>query len=310
MEETLKDLLTIQGVSGSEEKVLEYIKNKILNKNLEIEEDKMGNLIVKKGNGPEKIMISANMDTIGFITTFIDNKGYIRVSNIGEFNIEDAINKIVCFKDREAIARTNHGKGVEDIFIDFGFDNYDDAYEFIKEGDKISFKNYIIEDENLITSNYLNNRIGCYVLLNLIEEMESKDRTIYFVFSTQDVLGGRGARAAAYKIEPEYSLVLDVEKICDCPEGNESLGLGKGPVLRIMDKNLIIHHEMKEMFEKASSKTGVKLQYNISKEGSAGGNIHRERNGIKTGVISLPLRYGEMANKKDIQNIIKIVKEF
>ena len=125
------------------------------------------------------------------------------------------------------------------------------------------------------------------------------------------MLEGRGARAAAYAIDPMYCIVVDTEAASDDLGGKGRFKLGNGPGLHVFDKNLIVHHEIKEMLENAFQKANIEPQYVFSEKGTDGGRIHKETNGIKTGVISIPVRYknsiAEMANFKDIEKGIEIL---
>ncbi len=315
MDIMLEKLVSAFGVSGHEEEVREVIKEELKHVKCNITEDKMGNLIVKLGEGAEKIMFCAHMDEIGLIATYIEDNGFVRVSNIGEIHASEIVHNFVVFENgvMGKVAAAKSEPKVEDLFIDLGVSSREEALKKVKEGETACLLCDGMEIDDKIMSPCLDDRIGCYILLRMIKEIKETNCELYFVFSTQEELGGRGARAAAYTIEPDYCIVLDTQGTGDYIGAEGNLELGKGPVIKIKDRTLIMHHEIKEMLEIAAKRAEVKIQYGISKGSTDGGNIHKEKGGIKTGVVSIPCRYphsiSEMVSMKDVEDAIRILKE-
>jgi len=301
------------GVSGSEEIVRELIKNELKDICCDIKEDKMGNLIVMMGKGQEKIMISSHIDQIGVIVTYIEDSGILRVGNIGNLKAEEIVHNFVKFKDGTIgkIGASKYNPSMEDLYIDLGLKSREEVLKKVKEGDTAAFENPYLSIGNNIVSPSLNNRVGCYILLRLIKEIKTFTRETYFVFSTQQELGGRGARAAAFSIEPNYCIVVDLEGSGDVPGAEGELKLGKGPAISIMNRTLIIHHEIKAMIENGAKESDVEIQYAISTEDTDGGHIHKEIGGIRTGVFSVPCRYlhsvSEMVCLDDVEDAVKVL---
>ncbi|MGH4137616.1 M42 family metallopeptidase [Clostridium sp.] len=315
MDLMLEKLVSAFGVSSQEEEVRGVIREELEKIDCNINEDKMGNLIVKVGEGAEKIMFCAHMDEIGLIVTYIEDNGFARVSNVGGIHPCEIVHNFVVFQNGTMgkVGATKLEPKVEDLFIDMGVSSREEALKKIKEGDTACLLCYGMEVEDKIMSPCLDDRIGCYILLRMIKEIKKTKRELYFVFSTQEELGGRGARAAAYTIEPDYCIVLDTQEAGDYIGAEGNLELGKGPIIKIKDRTLIMHHEIKEMLEEASQKAGVKVQYGVSKGSTDGGNIHKENGGIRTGVLSIPCRYthsiSEMVSMKDVEDSISLLKE-
>jgi putative aminopeptidase FrvX len=318
MDIMLQKLVSAFGVSGREDEVRAVIIEELSDIKCDIKEDKMGNLIVKlgedEGSGGQKIMFCAHMDEIGLIATFIEDNGFVRVGNIGGINPSDIVHNFVVFQNG-AMGKVGAAKPepkIEDLFIDLGVASREEALMKIKEGDTACLLSDGMEVEDKIMSPCLDDRIGCYILLRMIKEIKESKSELYFVFSTQEELGGRGARAAAYAINPDYCIVLDTQETGDYIGAEGKLELGKGPVIKIKDKTLIMHHEIKEMLERAAQKAVVKIQYGISNGSTDGGNIHKENGGIRTGVLSIPCRYthsiSEMVSMKDVEDAIKLLK--
>ena len=329
MDLLLEKLLKAFSTSGNEEGIRNAIKNELSNLSVKYEEDKMGNLIIKFSNNnfidgnkinsiddSGRVMICTHMDSIGFITTFIDDKGFIRVAPIGTFNINKVLNSNLIFKNGAIgkLCSLKDNSSFEDVFVDIGVNSKEEAMKYVKEGDAAIVKSKFIEKDDIIISPGLNNKIGCYVLLEIIKKMKKlKDikvnKDLYIVFSTQGELEGRGARAVTNLIKPDYSIVLDVEE-----ENKSGFNLGSGCAIKVLDKKLIIHHEIKELLEKIFEKLNIKTKYLVSDNSTEGGAIHKECNGSKTGVLSIPCRYKnssqEFVNKNDIKEAISIVNEF
>jgi tetrahedral aminopeptidase len=314
MDNMLSRLLSSFGVSGHEDEVRKVIIDELKDVKCDIKEDKMGNLIVKIGEGSEKRMLCAHMDEIGLIATFIEDNGFIRVGSIGDFNTADVVHNLITFENgtlgKVAAAKTNAEIG--DLFIDIGASNREEALKKVREGDVACFLGDAVELGNNIISPGLDNRVGCYILLKLIKELKETSKELYFVFSSQAELGGRGARAASFAIEPDYCIVVDLEEAGDSIGGKGNIKLGGGPVLTVMDRSLIMHHEIKESLEAAAKENNIEVQYASVNRISDGGAIHKEKSGVKAGVVSVPCRYNhsisEMVCTSDIEKTVELLK--
>lgn len=311
MDKVLDKLIKAFGVSGYEQEVKEIIKEELNEYKADLFEDKLGNLICKLGKGDKKLMVCANMDQIGFIVTYIEDNNYLKVENIGDFKVSQTINSLVklCNEDIGRLLRTER----EEYYIDLGLNSKDKTPKDIREGTAACFISNIVEANGKIIGAGLNNRVGCYILLRLIKQIVSYNKEVYFVFSSEKELGGRGARAAAYEVNPDYCIVVDLQNSDDIPNGSNIIELGSGPISIIKDRKLIMHHEIKDMIDTAAKQSNINIQYSVSNELSDGGAIHTEREGIKTGRISVPCRYmytsSEMVSVEDIENTIKLLIE-
>lgn len=312
MDKLLSKLINTYGVSGSEEFVKNVIAEELKDCGCSIKEDRMGNLIVKLGQGKEKMMFCAHMDQIGIIASFIEDNGFVRVGAIGDFKTEDVVHNYVRFKNG-TVGKLAANK--DELFVDIGIKGRQNVLEHVKEGDTACFVNPFVEiGKDIIIGPNLDNRIGCFTLIRVIKEIaktEKLDKELYFVFSSQEELGGRGSRAAAYTINPDYCIVVDVESAGDIIGGEGSIKLEEGPVIKVMDKTLIINHVIKDMLQNAAKKSEVGIQYAITSGNSDGSTIHKERGGIRTGEVSIPCRYkhstSEMISMKDVEATIKLL---
>lgn len=320
MDGLLSKLIRAFGVSGHEEVVRNTIIEELGKLHIDYTLDKMGNLIVALNRNEEgkqnskRYMFTAHMDSIGMICTYIDSKGFCRMGALGGFKPANMVNNFVQFENGilGRIGIEKDGGDIEDLFVDIGVNNRETALEKIKEGHVASINGYVLENKDFLIGPNLDNRVGCYILLKTIERIvENKEllsnlnKELYFVFTAQNNLGGRGARAAAYAIEPEYCIVVDMEGTKDCIGAKGKLELSKGPAIKIMDRTLIMHHEIKEIIEEAANKMGLDINHFVGEDASEGGTIHKEIDGVKTGTLCIPCRYlntnEEMVSFKDIE---------
>ncbi len=311
MDKSLVKLINAFGISGDEDEVRNIIKDELSSADCNIKEDKMGNMIIKIGQGQEKLMICSHMDSIGFIVSHIEENGLIRVEKIGDFNSNNVSHSFIRFKNGTV------GKilvNENEIFIDIGAKNKENVGNKVKEGNTACLVGPYLEfASNNLVSPSLDNRIGCYILLRLIKEIKNSNKEIYFVFSCQEKLGGRGARSAAYSIDPDYCIIVDLENARDAVDSSINIEIDKGPVLKLMDNSIIMHENIKNMLEEAASRVNVGIQYSISVGHSEGGLIHKERAGIRTGEIAVPCKYknsiSEMVSINDIEDTIKVLRD-
>ncbi len=327
MNKLFEDLVGAFGVSGHEEEVRSVIVEQLNSLEVENKVDNMGNVIAKIGrsNGEEekRIMISSHMDTMGFIVMYIEDNGFLRIGKVGEFDEAAFVNNMVEFENGNSgrICGTKDSPKIDDMYIDLGVESIEESLELVREGDVCIITSNVIEEEKNIIAPALDNRVGCYMSLKSIEKLienkeslEKLDKEIYFVFSTQNTLGGRGARAAAYEINPMYALVVDGENAGDTLGGSGKFSLGKGTGIKFMDKTLLMHHEVKEQLEKVYEKMDKKPHYIFGETQGDGKTIHKEGVGVKTGTLVYPVRYKdtnmEMVNYKDIEEGIEVIYNY
>lgn len=320
--ELTKELSGAFGPTGRESGVRELIENKIRGHVDEIYTDKMGNLVArKKGNG-KKIMVSSHMDSIGFAVTFIDENGFIRFGSAGYLYTTDIINIPVKFKNgtRGVVAHDN-GKQVKDLvysdfYIDIGAKNREEAEKFVKVGDFAVFANECFEQGDAIVGPYMDDRIACAISIMAILDYKKTDNDVYYVFSTQEEVGLRGAMVATYNIDPDYGIAVDVSGSGDTPCAKDCLAvkLGGGPTVKIMDGHVICAEEVVDLMYKTAKDMKINVQDEILRSGGTdAGAMQRSRSGALVGAISIPTRYihspCEMVNINDVKNATKLLIE-
>lgn len=317
----LEKMTQINSPSGNETEIRSFITEEIKKYCDEIYSDVMGNLIAHKKGGGKRIMFAAHMDEIGIIATAIDEKGFIRFSSVGGLNLRNLVNLRVRF--------TNGTEGVigaqeeafkdkpslDKLYIDIGEDNKKEAEKKVLIGDTASFVGGFVKCGDKVVSKALDNRAGCAVLMAGLSEIEESANDLYFVFTTQEEVGLRGAKTAAFDIQPDIAVAVDVTDTGDTPDApTMAVELGKGAAIKVMDRSVMCDADVRVKMIETAKKNKIPYQLEIMTDGGTdAGAIHLTRAGVKTGGISVPTRYihspSEMASVSDIENCVKLVYE-
>lgn len=320
--ELLKELVGIYGPSSNEKQIANFIKEEIKDYVDELEVDTLGNLIArKKGNG-NKIMISAHMDQIGLMVIDIDDKGFIRFTNIGGISPIISLSQQVVFENgtvgvifAEPVDDISKLK-LENMYIDIGAFSKEEAEEKVKIGDICIYKTQYAENDNVVFTRYLDDRVGCFVAIEALKAIKNPVNDLYFVFSVQEEVGLRGAKTAAFKIDPDIGIALDVTSHGDTPKAKRfAIGLNKGAAIKVKDNSIICHPKIRETLVELANNNDIPYQMEVLEFGGTdSGAIHINKEGVPSGVISIPTRYVhstyEMASKNDITNCTQLLVKF
>lgn len=306
----LERLCNARGVSGDESEVRDIIIDEIKDIADDIKVDNLGNIIaLKKGKKrfAPKLMLSAHMDEVGFIVNYITDEGFLKISAVGGINAGTILGKGVCVGKRKVpgvigvkpvhlLDGKERSKAIkiEDVYVDIGANSKADALNYVNLGDSVTFDSKFRKlDNGRIIGKALDDRAGCFILLNIIKKELPYD--VYFTFAVQEEVGMRGAKVAAFLIDPDSAIVVESTTAADVLGVSEServCELGKGPVISFMDKSTIYYKEYFDLALKLSKEKNIRLQI---KKAVAGGNdsgaIHTSRAGVKTLAVSLPCRY-------------------
>lgn len=321
MIQLLKNLTSLNGVSGSERSVANFISSQIRENVSEISSDSMGNLICTKKGVGKRILLAAHMDEVGVIVTHVENNGYLRFSAIGGINIFYSLYQKVLF-DNGTIGVIGYEEEIEEIkdikiknlFIDIGAKNKEDASEKVKVGDSAAFIGSFVQEEGRIVSKALDDRSGCAVLIELSNRLKDSDSEIVYTFTTQEELGLRGAKTAAYAVNPDMAFVVDVTGTGDTPKTKPSpIKCGNGPIIKIMDRAYIINSRSKDLLVETAEQNHIPYQLKVASTGGTdAGEISVLREGIPTASIAIPCRYlhspVETVYKEDIENMVKLLE--
>ncbi|TYP59861.1 M42 family metallopeptidase [Thermosediminibacter litoriperuensis] len=324
MKELIKKLTETYGPSGEESQIREVIIGEIKDHADEIRVDVLGNIIARKAGSGEKMMLAAHMDEIGLIITNIDDKGFLRFSNIGGVSPFTLIGERVIFEngtvgvlgmEKPANLFKNEMKDLKfnNMFIDIGARSKEEALKKVRLGDKaVYYRNCDILGD-CATAKALDDRAGCAVLIRVLQNLKSPRFDTYFVFTVQEEVGVRGAKTSAFGIDPDLAIAVDVTMTGDTPESEKmAVELGKGPAVKVMDRSVISHPRIKEMLIEAAEKNKIPYQLEVLEMGGTdAGAIHLSRSGVPSGGLSIPTRYvhtpSEMASIDDIEKAANLL---
>lgn len=315
----LEKLTQSFGPSGREKEIIQVISEYVTQFSDEVYTDALGNLIAhKKGTG-KRIMLAAHMDEIGVAVTYIDEKGFLRFSKIGGLYQRRLLNRRVRFANGITgvidTEENNKDYNIQKMYIDIGASDREHAEKLISVGDMAVFEGEYKEENGVIISKALDNRAGCYILIKVLEQIKSEN-DIYFCFTSQEEVGLRGAKAAAYSVNPEYALAVDVTDTGDTPNCPKmAVNLGGGAAVKVMDRSVITSPDVRIRLIELAKKNNIPYQLEIMTDGGTdAGAIHTSREGVKTGGVSVPTRYihspSEMVSKKDLDACIMLIKAF
>ncbi|MCD6550638.1 M42 family metallopeptidase [Thermotoga sp.] len=324
----LRDLSTMTGVSGDEERVREFIKSKIENFVDDLLVDKMGNLItLKKGkSSSKKLLVSAHMDEVGLIVCKIDKDGKVAFLPIGGVDPRILPGKVVQAKDLKGIIgykpvhlqdkEAKTPPKFEDLRIDFGFSSKEEAEKHVSVGDCVSFVSEYMEGNGRATGKAFDDRAGCSLLIDILEEGVAPAYDTYFVFTVQEETGLRGSAVVVEQIEPSCALVVETTTAGDNPELEErkwATHLGDGPAITFYHRGYVIPRKILQVIVNTAKGMGIPFQM---KRRTAGGTdaarYARTAYGVPAGVVSIPARYIHSPNSvldlNDYRNTLKLVK--
>lgn len=338
MKELLKKLVETPGVSGEESQIREVIREEIEDEADSLEVDSFGNLIARKESGDFTILLDAHMDQIGLSVKRITEEGYIKVSKVGGIYPENVSNqrmKVMASESDETIrgvlgqkpphlARKGEGKPelpeMKEVFVDVGAKDKEHAKELgIRVGDRIVFEDGLAElTGDRVTGPAFDDRVGCAVAIEAFREFE-QDYELVTVFSTQEEVGTKGAEVAAYGIDPDVALAVDVGMAGDHPtvepdESNSSLGDGVGiDMIQAGGRGLVTPETVKKWLLDTAKENEHEYYRSLYDGGATNArSIEMVKEGIPTGSLSIPARYIhssiEVAKISDMEETTEFVK--
>lgn len=341
MIELLKELCSLDGVSGWEDEVRNCIRKKAEPFADEICEDTMGNLLVfRKGINPRSAasaatgcnvtLLAAHMDEVGLIVRGATDEGFLRFGTVGGMDRRVLIGKTLrcgqkklpgvvgCKavhlskpKDRENIPQ------VSDLYIDIGASSKDDALKKVPLGEACAFTAQPSTfGDGFFKAKAIDDRLGCAVLLRLLEEQPKNDT--WFAFTVQEEVGVRGAYTAAYALKPDAALVVEGTTAADSPglkEAERVCAAGEGVVLSYMDGATVYDRTLFEKLRAAADREGIpwQLKRTVS-SGTDASAIQRSREGVAVAGLAAAVRYihapVSVLSLKDAENLTRLAKAF
>jgi len=244
---TIRTLAEAYGTSGHEDQIRSIIQAEIADVADEIEIDALGNLIASlNGSGAgRRVMLAAHMDEIGVIITHVDEKGFLRFGPVGGISPALMVGNRVRFADGtmgviwiEKRENSNRTPRLDQLYIDVGAK--DRASCPVKVGAMASYDRTFLAQGDRWVAKAMDDRIGCAILVELMFAINRQKltlpHTVHFVFSVQEEVGLRGATTAAFSLEPEVGIAVDVTDTGDTPKSYPmAVSLGDGPAIKVKD---------------------------------------------------------------------------
>lgn len=327
----LKDLCLLNGTSGDEVRVRDYIINEIKDY-CTYKVDNLGSVIAyKKGKkkSNKTVCINAHMDEVGFIITGITSDGYLRFAPVGGIDTkvcldravtvgENRINGVIADKAYHLLedSEKDNAPSFDKLLIDIGAKSEIEAQSVVSLGDFAYFESDYTELGNgYIKAKALDDRIGCMLMIELIKSELEYDTV--FCFNVQEEVGLRGSKCTSFAVGADISIVLEATTAGDLDGvtgADRVCVLGNGGVVSFMDNRTIYDRELYKLAMNTASENNIPVQ---TKTAVAGGNdagsIQTSGKGAKVMALSLPCRYihspSSVVKKSDIDNTRKLLKE-
>ena len=321
MRDTIKKLVEAWGPSGAEHRVRALIQKEISGLADTIRTDALGNLIaLKKGSGGgSKVMLSAHMDEIGVIVSWIDEKGFVRVNPVGGVRPLYEVMGRVAFENGtvgvigvEKMEKPDQVPPTQKLYVDVGASSREDCP--VRIGDLGSFVRPMVEMGDRLTSKAMDDRIGCAVLVQTLRDLGPSPHDIYFVFSSQEEVGLRGAMTSAFGILPDVGIAVDVTGAGDTPEPQLKMAtkLGAGPAIKVKDGGMLATPWVKEWMVRTAEANNIPYQLEVLAGGTTDARaIQTTQAGIPAGCLSIVTRYihspSETVSYRDVVNSARLL---
>jgi endoglucanase len=307
--------------SGYEADIREVIRKEIKPLADEIRVDALGNLIARKGRKSArgmKIMIAAHMDEIGLMATHVDDNGFIRFTGIGGIRPLTLTGGRVRFVNgargvigSDRITDPTKAPTLEQCFIDVGASSKKDCP--VKVGDVCGFERPFLDLGKRLVAKALDDRIACAIMIEAMRTLKETPHEVYFVFTTQEEVGLRGATTSAFGIDPDLGLAVDVTGSGDTPKGSKmDVSLGKGPAIKVKDAGMLADPRVVDWMIRSAEKSRIPYQREVLEGGTTDARaIQLARGGVPVGCMSISCRYvhspSEMVDYDDVQNGVKLL---
>lgn len=322
MKELIQKLVTAFGPTGFEDEVRAIVQAEIKDHADEVTVGKLGSLIaLKKGSGQgQKIMLVAHLDEIGLMVTHIDQRGYARVTPLGtvfplygvgqRVRFADGRVGVLCVDRREDSSKVPN---FDQLYIDLGAKDKKSCP--VSVGDVAAFQQPLAEFDGRLMAKSLDDRLGCAMLIEVLRRLKSTPHEVYCVFSVQEETTSVGARTAAFSIDPDVAIVVDVTSTGDTPKALPmAVELGKGPAIKVRDAGSIADPRVRRWMVQRAKEAKIPYQLEILRDGSTDADvIQPARDGVPSGGVLIPCRHvhspSELVDLADVENGVKLLLE-
>jgi endoglucanase len=319
------------GIGGQEEVVRAIVTDYLSGLGIDVRVDALGNVIATKGTSGPRIALSAHMDEIGFLVSHIDGQGFLRVQPVGfwEPKTLNAQRVIVSgYAGSNIVGTIQAGKGIPpygdgpkpeqpqitDFYIDLGMD-HEAVAALVEVGDMVTMDRSFTHTEKTVSGKALDDRAGLFVMLEALKAVDASNVTVVAVASVQEEVGLRGAITAAYGIEADIGIGIDVTQAIDLPGASPHEAVTRlhdGVALKIFDKSMIANRALNRHLRDVAATHQIPLQLEVLPVGGQdGAAFQMSRAGIPATTISIPTRYlhspNERASKIDIAAAVNLL---
>ena len=321
MKQLIQKLTETFSPSGYEDAIREVILSEIQPLADEISVDSLGNILARKGKKSaqgKRVMVAAHMDEIGLIATHIDLHGFVRFTTVGIPLARYLLGGRVRFMNgvqgvisSEQSKKFNEIPAPDKMFIDVGATSPKDCP--VKMGDVAAFERPFVEMGKRLVAKSMDNRAGVAIAIETMRKLEGGPNEVYFVFTTQEEVGVRGATVSAYGIDPEIGIAIDVTPTGDTPDSiRHEIALGDGPAIKVKDSLMMADPKVIAWMERTAKKAKIPTQREVLTGGSTDARaIQLTRSGVPTGGLVIPCRYvhspSEMVDFEDVENAVKLL---
>ncbi|MGD9028236.1 MAG: M42 family metallopeptidase [Anaerolineae bacterium] len=328
----LRELSDAFGVSGNEDEVRAVVLNAVRDHVDEIKIDAMGNLLtVKRGTGhdPLQVMLAAHLDEVGLMVVDHDDRGLLGVRAVGGIDPRllpgtllsvgpDRIPGVIGIKPIHLVESDEMDKvsKIEDLMVDVGAQSKDEAQKLAPLGTYATFATRFRELGPTVTGKAFDDRAGCSVLIELLRG-ERFEFDLHGAFTVQEEVGLRGARVAAFAIDPDCAFALEGTIADDIPkekDASPTTELGKGPAITVMDRSFIADRRLVRLL--AGTAEELDIPYQMKQPGVGGtdaGVIHLAREGVPSATVAVPSRYIHspvaLLSLADFDNTVRLMRE-
>ncbi|MFZ4812957.1 MAG: M42 family metallopeptidase [Phototrophicaceae bacterium] len=320
MKDLLQQLLQVWGPSGYEHHVRALIADTVREFVDELRVDPLGNLICRVGSGGKRVMVAAHMDEIGVMASYQEpNSGFLHFESVGgliqsslfgsRVQFEDGTIGVIGVHDQWGDGRTKT-PDVSNFFIDIS-DGGENRFAVGQPGRFYAPMGFRGE---LAYGRAMDDRVGCLVAIEALRKLNKQvANEVYVVFTVQEEVGVRGAKAATAGVMPEIGIALDVTATGDTPRGLKmTVELGKGTAIKVKDLGLIVPPQVIAWMEQTAQANSIPYQLEVLPMGQTdAAAIHTSLAGIPSGCISIPCRYVhtdvETVDLRDVQASINLL---
>ncbi len=329
----LEKLSNACGIPGREDEVRDLLKRELAPHVDEMWTDAMGNLIVRKGSGPTKVMLDAHMDEVGFCVGAITEQGYIKLKKVGGLDdrvlpgrqvwiTQRRIPGVIGAKAWHLCSGEERGRtiSIDHMYVDLGCKNRAEVEALgIELGDPAYFATTFEHfSPQVVKGKAFDDRAGCAVLSEILMRHSYPGITLYGAFTCQEEVGLRGARVAAYNLNPDLAIALEgtgSSNTAGVDPFDTITNMGEGPVISLMDASGIPNLQVWEQLHEAARAAGLKHQYRrIVTGGTDAGGIALQRTGVPACTVSVPCRYihtnAALLHLDDLEGAVNLVDHF